>query len=97
MLLKQMKSLCKEMENIKKKQMEIHREAENTITKIKKALNGFSRWIEMKEKSVNLKMKQQKLSDLKDETKYWEKKKNSVWWTHKIIHLSICVFEVPEE
>lgn len=32
----------------------------------------------MKEKSVNLKMKQQKLSDLKDETKYWKKKKNSV-------------------
>ena len=58
MLLKQMKSLCKEMENIKKKHMEIHREAENTITKIKKALNGFSSRIEMREKSVNLKMKQ---------------------------------------
>lgn len=29
----------------------------------------------MKEKSVNLKMKQQKLSDLKDETKYWKKKR----------------------
>ena len=52
------------MENIKKKQMEIHREAENTITKIKKAFNGFSSRIEMREKSVNLKMKQQKLLNL---------------------------------
>ena len=84
------------MENIKKKQMEIHREAENTITKIKKAFNGFSSRIEMREKSVNLKMKQQKLSDLKDKTKYWKKKKKQSW-TCKIIHLSICVFEVPEE
>lgn len=53
-----MKSLWKEMENIKKKQMEIHIEAEDTVTKIKKALNGFSSRIEMREKSVNLKMKQ---------------------------------------
>lgn len=65
-----MKSLWKEMENIKKKQMEIHIEAEDTVTKIKKALNGFSSRIEMREKSVNLKMKQQKLSNLKDKMKY---------------------------
>lgn len=46
------------MENIKKQQMEIHVEAEDTVTKIKKALNGFSSRIKMREKSVNLKMKQ---------------------------------------
>lgn len=38
------------MENIKKKQTEIHIEAENTKTKIKKALDGFSSRIEMREK-----------------------------------------------
>ena len=30
------------MENIKKKQMEIHREAENTITKIKISVDGLN-------------------------------------------------------
>lgn len=63
------------MENIKKQQMEIHVEAEDTVTKIKKALNGFSSRIKMREKSVNLKMKQQKLSNLKDKMKYWKKKR----------------------
>ena len=72
--MKQLKSLCKEMENINKKQTEIHIEAENTKTKIKKALDGFSSRIEMREKWVNLKMKQQKLSNLKDKMKYWKKR-----------------------
>lgn len=47
------------MENIKKKQMEIHIEAEDTVTKIKKAsLNGFSSRIEM----------ERKVSEFEDET-----------------------------
>ena len=46
-------------------------------TEIKTSVHGLNSRIEMREKSVNLKMKQQKLSDLKDKTKYWKKKKNS--------------------
>ena len=73
-------SLKKEIETFQqgnKRYKEEHVEnldPENTITKIKKALDGFSSRIEMREKWVNLKMKQQKLSNLKDNMKHWKKR-----------------------
>ena len=47
--------------------MEIHIALKNAVIKIKNSLDGINGRMEMREKSVNLKVEQQKLSSLKNE------------------------------
>lgn len=50
-------------------------ELKNTISKVKNSLDGFNNRIELTKERVNLKINQQKVSNLKrDKKKDWEKK-----------------------
>lgn len=48
--------------------MEIHGELKNTVTEIKNSQDVLSSRIEMRKESLNLRVEQQKLSNLKNKT-----------------------------
>lgn len=67
-------------------------ELKNTISKVKNSLDGFNNRIELTKERVNLKINQQKVSNLKrDKKKDWEKRIESLTDLQDDIKRSTCM------